>query len=66
MDSPRWLAPPDNALLTEDELASWFRVSGRTLDKVSDVPSVRFGKRSRRYLVRAVLRWLERQSRRAP
>jgi hypothetical protein len=59
----RYLAPPDNAVLTQDELAAWFQVSGRQLDRIKDVPCVELGgPRSKRYLVKAVIAWLERQS----
>lgn len=58
----RAVAPPENALLTPAELARWFQISPRALDRIEGVPYVRFGKR-KRALVRSVLAWLEARSR---
>jgi len=58
----RALAPPETALLTPAELARWFQISERQLDRLPGIPNVTFGKRSRRALVRSVLDWLEAQA----
>ena len=55
----RALAPPETALLTPAELARWFQISERQVDRLEGLPWVTFGKRSRRALVRSVLAWLE-------
>jgi hypothetical protein len=57
----RALAPAETALLTPAELARWFQISERQLDRLPGIPYVTFGKRSRRALVRSVLAWLESQ-----
>lgn len=55
----RALAPPETALLTPAELARWFQISERQVDRLEGIPWVTFGARSRRALVRSVLAWLE-------
>ena len=50
---------PD-AILRSDEVAKWLKVRPRQLVRLG-VPSLNFGPRSRRYLVRDVLAWLEKQ-----
>jgi hypothetical protein len=57
-------APPDNALLTPKQIAAWFQVSERQVDRLDGIPWVTFGARSRRALVRSVLAWLETVQRR--
>ena len=58
---PGFSAPPETALLTAAELATWFQVSPRQLERIPGLPSVLLGAgaQGQRYLVRAVLAWLE-------
>lgn len=56
----RFIAPPETAVLTAEQLAAWFQVSGRQLDRMGQIPHfLAGGARSKRYLVRSVLAWLE-------
>ena len=55
----RAVAPPETALLTPAELARWFQISERQVERLEGIPWVTFGARSRRALVRSVLAWLE-------
>lgn len=55
----RALAPAETALLTPAELARWFQVSERQVERLEGIPWVTFGARSRRALVRSVLAALE-------
>jgi hypothetical protein len=58
-------APPDNAVLTPKQLAAWFQISERQVDRIDGLPYVLFGgSRSKRHPVRLVLRWLETLERR--
>jgi hypothetical protein len=60
----RFIAPPETAVLTAEQLAAWFQVSGRQLDRMGEVPYfLAGGARSKRYLVRSVLAWLEAEAR---
>lgn len=62
--SPGYLAPPETAILTPEQLAAWFQVSGRQVERMDDIPCfLAGGTRSRRYLVKSVLQWLEAQAR---
>jgi hypothetical protein len=56
----RFIAPPDTAVLTAEQIAAWFQISGRQLDRMGDIPCFQAGgTHSKRYLVRTVLAWLE-------
>ena len=57
-------APPETALLTPVELARWFQISVRQVERLEGIPWVTFGARSRRALVRSVLAWLEAEAKR--
>ena len=50
---------PD-AILRPDEVAKWLKVRPRQLVRLG-VPYLNMGPRTRRYLVRDVLAWLEKQ-----
>lgn len=61
---PRFTAPPETAILTPEQLAAWLQISPRQLERMGGVPCfLAGGTRSRRYLVKAVLAWLEAQTR---
>ena len=52
-------APADNAVLTAKQLAAWFQISERQVDRISGLPYVLLGgSRSKRHPVRLVLNWL--------
>ena len=57
----RFIAPPETAVLTAEQLAAWFQVSGRQLDRMGEIPHFLAGgaRSHKRYLVRSVLAWLE-------
>ena len=58
-------APADNAVLTPKQLAAWFQISERQVDRIPGLPYVLFGgPRSKRHPVRLVLSWLETLQRR--
>ncbi len=58
-------APADNAVLTPKQLAAWFQVSERQVDRIPGLPYVLLGgSRSKRHPVRLVLSWLETLQRR--
>ena len=55
-------APADNAVLTAAQLAKWLQISERQVDRLRGIPYVPAGgTRSKRYLVRTVVTWLEAQ-----
>jgi hypothetical protein len=58
----RSTAPPETAVLTAEQLATWLQISPRQVDRLAGIPWVTFGARSRRALVRSVLAWLETQA----
>lgn len=61
---PRFLAPPETAVLTAAQLARWFQISLRQLDRIPEIPYfLAGGTHSKRYLVRKVLAWLEAEAR---
>ena len=49
-----------DAILRPDAVAKWLKLNPRQLVRLG-VPYLKFGPRSRRYLVRDVLAWLEKQ-----
>jgi hypothetical protein len=60
----RFVAPPETAVLTAEQLAAWFQISGRQLDRMHRIPYFQAGgAHSKRYLVRSVLAWLEAEAR---
>ena len=60
----RFIAPPETAVLTPEQLAAWLQVSGRQLDRMGAIPYfLAGGTRSKRYLVRTVLAHLEAEAR---
>ena len=48
----------DNAILTAAQVAEWIGVSMRKFERM-DVPCIYLGTRTRRYLAKDVIRWLE-------
>ena len=61
--TPAGLAP--ETLLTRDEVAKWLKIHPRQVDRLG-VPSIDLGRKTKRYLVRDVLAWLEQHSRPRP
>lgn len=62
------LAPPETAVLNPEQLAAWFQVSGRQVERIPNLPYVIIGgptSRSKRYLVRTVLAHLEAEARKS-
>ncbi len=58
-------APPaPDAILTRAEVAEWLKVQPRQVERLG-VPCLELGRKTKRYLVRDVLAWLEAQRRRA-
>lgn len=55
------VAPEPTAVLTPEEVAAWLKVRPRQLERLK-VPCVKLGHRTRRYLAREVLSWLESRS----
>lgn len=50
--------PPDpDAILTRDEVAAWLKVRPRQIERLG-VPVLSLGVKTKRYLVRDVLQWL--------
>ena len=57
-------APADNSVLTAKQVAAWLQIGERQLDRIPGLPYVPAGgTRSKRYLVRTVVTWLETQKR---
>ena len=52
-------------ILTRDEVAKWLKVNPRQVDRLG-VPRIDLGRKTKRYLVRDVLAWLEQHSRPRP
>ena len=52
-------------VLTRDEVAAWLKINPRELDRLG-VPRIDLGRKTKRYLVRDVLAWLERYRRPRP
>lgn len=47
-----------NAILTRDEVARWLKVKPRQVERFG-VPCLDLGRRTKRYLVKDVLEWLQ-------
>ena len=60
------VAPSETALLTPEQVAAWFQISPRQVERLKGVPWVTFGARSRRALVRSVLTWLAAEAKQVP
>ena len=60
----RIIAPPETALLTPEQVAAWFQISPRQVDRLQGLPWVTLGARGRRLLVRSGLAWLEAKGKR--
>ena len=54
-------APPPDAILTPVQCATWLQVHRRQLQRAG-IPHVRLSHKVRRYRVRDVLAWLDRQA----
>ena len=52
------LPPPSDAILTRKEVATWLKVKERQLERLG-VPYLDLGRKTKRYLARDVLAWLE-------
>ncbi len=51
--------PPDpDAILTREEVAAWLKVRPRQVERLG-VPVLSLGVKTKRYLVRDVLQWLD-------
>jgi hypothetical protein len=63
MSPNRYPDPPETRILTPEQLAEWLQVSERQVERMDAIPYfLAGGKRSKRYLVRTVLAWLDKQS----
>ena len=53
-------APPftNDGILTRDEVAEWLKVKPRQVERLG-VPRLDLGRKTKRYLMRDVLQWLE-------
>jgi hypothetical protein len=52
----------EQAILTRDEVAKWLQVNPRQIERLG-VPCIHLGRKTKRYLVRDVLAWLEQHRR---
>ena len=52
------LAPTPDAILTRDEVAAWLKVKPRQVQRLG-IPCVDLGPKTKRYLAKDVLAWLE-------
>jgi hypothetical protein len=59
VDAPVLAYPPE-AVLEIGHVAAWLRVSERTVERL-DIPFTLLGKRTKRYLARHVLEYLDRR-----
>jgi hypothetical protein len=59
------LAPTDDGILTRNEVAEWLKVKPRQIDRLG-VPQINLGRKTKRYLRRDVVQWLEQQRARGP
>ena len=55
----------DEEILTRDEVADWLKVKPRQVERLN-IPCLDLGRKTKRYLVRDVLAWLEQHSRPRP
>jgi hypothetical protein len=56
-----YVAPPDNAILTKQQVAEWLQVSTDMVDRL-DLRHIPMGERKVRYLAKQVLEDLERRT----
>lgn len=52
------LPPAPDAILTRDEVATWLKIKPREVER-HGIPCLNLGHKTKRYLVRDVLEWLE-------
>ena len=52
--------PSPDAILTRDEVAAWLKVQPRQVERLG-VPCLDLGRKTKRYLAKDVLAWLEAQ-----
>ena len=52
------LPPAPDAILTRDEVAAWLKVRPRQVERLG-VPCLDLGRKTKRYLGRDVLEWLD-------
>ncbi len=52
------LPPAPDAILTRDEVAAWLKLRPRQVERLG-VPCLDLGRKTKRYLGRDVLEWLE-------
>lgn len=52
------LPPAPDAILTREEVANWLKVKPRQIERLG-VPVLNMGRRTKRYLARDVLAWLD-------
>jgi hypothetical protein len=50
--------PTPDAILTRDEVAAWLKIRPRQVERLG-VPCLDLGRKTKRYLARDVLAWLE-------
>lgn len=60
MTLPRTVDPTDDGILTRNEVAEWLKVKPRQIERLG-VPQIDLGRKTKRYLRRDVVRWLEKQ-----
>lgn len=58
------LSPARDSILTRDEVARWLKVKPRQIERLG-VPVLNLGAKTKRYLGRDVLDWLDGQLRKA-
>jgi len=52
--------PTDDGILTRDEVAEWLKVKPRQVERLG-VPCLDLGRKTKRYVTKDVLAWLEAQ-----
>jgi hypothetical protein len=60
MTLPWTLDDTDDGILTRREVADWLKVKPRQVERLG-VPQIDLGRKTKRYLRRDVIRWLEQQ-----
>jgi hypothetical protein len=50
--------PAPDAILTRDEVADWLKVKPRQIERLG-IPVLNLGRKTKRYLARDVLEWLD-------
>ena len=53
-------APASDEILTRDEVAAWLKVKPRQVERLG-LPVLDLGRKTKRYLARDVVQWLERR-----